>query len=435
MIKRLDHLLILTFLIVTAGIGVAVVFFGISLSFPPQLLALIPNAVGNKAAPIPLMDVQNITMTSEQPLTQTQVKSSIASSVGGQNIYPTYNLKEYQLKWLVSVEDGSLAPVRAQVFVPVGEKGQQFPVIVYGAGSTGLDDRCAPSRENLKIGNMGNYRNYMISEASQGYVVVMPNYEGFDNPERNQHYFNKDNEARTMLSAAKAIIKGAKQVNAPIQPNAMFFGGYSQGGHAAFSAADYASTYAPDLKVAGVFGHGPTTNIAEFLKYSPNLAAYFVASYSDYYPAINPKVMLEPEWIGYLANARKICVNEGFGIDSTTVARVFADPFEKALMKNTLATDFPEINKVFVENNAGTSYTNIPTMIVQGTGDPIVPSASQALFLDQLCKRNVQVDFKEYRGVHHFSTRQVSFFDTNRWIDAISQGQTQSVNNTCAKRK
>jgi predicted esterase len=279
---------------------------------------------------------------------------------------------------------------------------------------------------------MGNYRNYMISEASQGYIVVMPNYEGLDNPNRNQHYFNRDGEARTMLSAAKATILGASQVSLPIKAGALFFGGYSQGGHAAFSAADYADTYAPDLKVAGVFGHGPTTDITEFLKNNPNLAAYFVASYSEYYPAIKPETMLEKEWIGYLDRARKICVDEGFGVNSTSVARVFADPFEKALQNNTIAKDFPEIDAVFKENNAGTSYTQIPTMIVQGLADPIVTPKAQDAFVDQLCARGVSVDLKEYKGVHHFVTRQVSFKDTNAWIDAITQGK--SINNSCVGR-
>lgn len=417
---------------ILTGVALALQFFQFSLSMPSPSSARIPRGVGNKPAPLPVLLVEEVSLSEEKTITQNQARSSIGSSVGGQGITPRYSLKEYQLSWQVSVDDGSLAPVKAQVYVPQGNSNQQFPLIVYGAGTTGLADRCAPSRENLRQGNMGNYRNYMISEASQGYIVVMPNYEGLDNPNRNQHYFNRDSEARTMLSAAKATILGANQVGLPIKAGALFFGGYSQGGHAAFSAADYASQYIPDLKVSGVFGHGPTTDIVEFLKNNPNLAAYFVASYSEYYPAIKPEVMLEKEWIGYLDRAQKICVHEGFGINSTSVARVYADPFEKALTNDTIPIDFPEINSVFRENNAGTSYTAIPTMIVQGTGDPIVTNESQGDFVDQLCLRGVPVDLKEYRGVHHFSTRQVSFKDTNVWIDAISQGKT--VNNSCLTR-
>lgn len=432
MFKRLDHLLVIVAIAATAGVILASQFFNIPLSLPNRSAAKIPASVGDKPAPIPVLDVEQIVMNGEKTISLGQARSAIISSLASRSVSPKYSLKEYQLSWAVSVEDGTLVPVKAQVFVPVTDNGQQFPVIVYGAGTTGLDDRCAPSRENLSRGNMGNYRNYMIAEASQGYIVVMPNYEGFDNPDRSQHYFNKDNEARTMLSAAKATLQSTSQVALPIKPNALFLGGYSQGGHAAFSAADYASTYAPDLTITGVFGHGPTTEITEFLKNNPNLAAYFVASFSDYYPAINPETILEPEWIGYLDRARTICVDEGFGINSTTIPRVYKDPFEVALKTDTLGVAFPEINAIFVENSAGTSYTNIPSMVVQGGGDPIVTTAAQDVFIDQLCQRGVNVDYKQYPGVHHFSTRQVSFADTNAWIDALSNGQT--VTNSCVSR-
>ena len=431
--KHFPHFLVIT-LAVALGIILALQLFRTSFSLPSQMFARIPASVGNKPAPIPVLKVENVTISNRKSISATQIRSALQSSVG--NKHAQYTLQEYQLQWNVSVEDGSLAPVMAQVFVPVvpeGEALRQFPVIVYGAGTTGLADRCAPSREDLSRGNMGNYRNYMISEASQGYIVVMPNYEGFDNPRRNQHYFNKDNEARTMLSAAKALVTAAPNAGIPAKQGAVFLGGYSQGGHAAFSAVDYADTYLPDIEIAGVFGHGPTTNIVGYLKSNPNLTAYFIASYSEYYPAIDPKQILEPEWIGYLERAKKLCVDEGFGINSTTIARVFADPFEKALVNNTLATDFPAVNKVFDENNAGTSYVGIPTMIAQGSIDPVVTPKTQDVFINQLCARGVSVNLKEYKGVHHFNTRQASFSDTNTWIDAITQGKT--VNNSCVTRK
>jgi dienelactone hydrolase len=429
MFRKIEHTFAFLGLVILASCFIAMHFFGFSFQFLNPLLAKIPGAVGNKPAPVPVMLVEHISMGSEKNISQSQIRQSISSAVSGKNITPKYALKEYLLQWQVSVEDGTLAAVRAQVFVPTSKNNEQFPVIIYGPGSTGLADRCAPSRENLRIGNMGNYRNYMIAEASQGFIVVMPNYEGFDNPDRNQHYFNKDNEARTMLSAAKAALIGASQFNIPVKPTGVFLGGYSQGGHAAFSAADYADTYVPDVKIAGVFGHGPTTDIFELLKRNPNLAAYFVASYSEYYPVIVPDKILEKEWVGYLDRARTICVNEGFGINSTTIARTYADTFEKALVQNTIARNFPDMNAVFVENSSGTSYKKIPTMIVQGTADPIVTTQAQDTFVQQICKRGVAVDYKKYSGVHHFDTRRVSFDDTNAWITAVSQGKT--VTNSC----
>lgn len=433
MSKRTVHLLIIVSAM-ACGLVIAAQIFQKSFSLPLQLLARIPASVGDKPAPIPVLKVDDVALGSRKDLTPVQIQRSINSSVGNRKVLPKYSIQEYQLQWNVSVEDGSMAPVMAQVYVPVTTTaGQKFPIIIYGAGTTGLADRCAPSREDLNRGNMGNFRNYMISEASQGYVVVMPNYEGFDNPRRNQHYFNKDNEARTMLSAVQALVDAGNSVELPLNTNGIFLGGYSQGGHAAFSAVDYADTYVPNLKIAGVFGHGPTTDIVEYLKSNPNLVAYFVQSYSEYYPAIDPKQILTPRWIGYLENAKKVCVDEGFGSNSTTVAEVYADPFETALKNNRLATDFPEMSQVFEENDAGTSYIDVPTMIVQGSADTVVTPKAQDAFVDQLCQRGVPVDLKTYKGLSHFNTRQTSFHDTNAWIDAVVQGKP--VTNSCIGRQ
>lgn len=426
--KRLDVLLV--FLLFGALSFAFVVNHFVSRSTQFSLIswAQKPQSVGNKPAPIPILDVEEVSLTNERNMGDAAIRRSINSAVGGRNLTPKYDLKEFEMSWLVSVEDGSLVPMKALVFIPQGADNQRFPVIVYGPGSTGLADRCAPSRENLNRGNMGNYRNYMIAEASQGYIVIMPNYEGFDNPDRGQHYFNKDSEARSMLSSAQALIRAANNTYVPMNMAGIFFGGYSQGGHAAFSAADYAEAFAPDLPIAGVFAHGPTTDINWFLINNPNLAAYFVASYSDYYPAINPDVILEPEWIGYLDRARTLCVDEGFGINSTTYDRVFADQFANSLRNNRLARDFPDIHQVFEENDSGTGYRDIPTLIVQGTGDPIVTNEAQNTFVEQLCARGVPVQYQLYPGVHHFSTRQVSFNDTNAWINAITNGSTPPDN-------
>lgn len=432
MFKRLDHAG-LALIIVLLGIGILFsVGVGISHSLFFSSWAKTPVSVGDKAAPVSTLEVKQVAFTGKKAISLSQAKQSIGSSIGSRTATPLYELTEYQMTWMVTVEDGTLAPVSAQVFIPTGTSDQLFPLIVYGTGSTGLADRCAPSRENLARGNMGNYRNYMISQASQGYIVIMPNYEGFDNARRNPHYFNRDSEARTLLSAAKALLTSTNQLHVPYLPDALFFGGYSQGGHAAFSAADYAQTFTPELKVAGVYGHGPTTDIFELLKSNPNLAGYLVASYSEYYPAIDPHKILEPRWITYMDRARRICVDEGFGVHSTTIEATFADPFETALKTNTISTTFPEIHAVFVENSSGTSYVKIPTMIVHGTADPIVSNQAQDAFVKQLCDRGISVDLKEYSGVHHFDTREVSFKDTNAWITAVSRGEP--VRNSCLER-
>lgn len=156
--------------------------------------------------------VRFLSFERQELLAEPQVQQSINSFLPGQGIQAEFPVETAALRFQVSVEEGVPSPVLAEVFIPIGEdENQRFPLIVYGAGTTGLDEQCAPTREDQSNPVLGNYRNQMIAQASQGYVVVMPNYEGLDNPDRIHYYFNSDIEARSLLGAAKALIDQARQ--------------------------------------------------------------------------------------------------------------------------------------------------------------------------------------------------------------------------------
>ena len=73
--------------------------------------------------------------------------------------------------------------------------------------------------------------------------------------------------------------------NADVNPSnvkpsgAVFTAGYSQGGHAAFAAADLRPSYAPELPLTGMIGYGATTNVERLLREGPYYAPYIVQSY------------------------------------------------------------------------------------------------------------------------------------------------------------
>src|SRR5690606_21885709 len=148
-------------------------------------------------------------------------------------------------------------------------------------GTTGLANHCAPTRESDISPKLGNYENQMIAIASQGYGIVMPNYIGLDDSSLIQPYFHKESEARVLLNTAQAIVTQTELKNK--FSNSIFFGGYSQGGHAAFSAADFYGPRFFDFEFGGVFGHGPTTDTRDLLWNNPNLSPYFAKSFETLY--------------------------------------------------------------------------------------------------------------------------------------------------------
>ncbi len=362
--------------------------------------------------------------TFDRSVSLADTQRSINSFVPGQGITAQYPVDVYTLSIEISVEDGSYSPVKALVFVPKAtNSAERFPLLVYAAGTTGLDDRCAPSRENQARTSFGNYINQMTSQASQGFVVMMPNYEGLDNPDRLQYYFSADLEARVLLGTARELLRARPTQSLPIQKNTLFFGGYSQGGHASFAAADFSKLYTPDLKISGIIGHGPTTDLYEFLKDNPNLAPYLMYAFHAYYPDFTPQDILTENELRRLPRARELCVDQAFQYNTTNQKLMYNAQFLEALLGGTVPDKYPAIARRLEQNTTGLYYEGIPTFIVQGDRDPIVTLEFQKQFADQLCENNVPVTFAEYKNLDHFQSRMRSFKDTNDWIRKVANNQ------------
>ena len=367
--------------------------------------------------PVDTLEVESVVLEQQKIYTRNQATQSLTRFLGAVNTTAQYSVTTYLLKYNLELEDGSFSTVHTEVFVPNDMIGE-MPSIIYGPGTTGLDDRCAASREPTTNPRLGNYENQMVAMASQGFLVLMPNYEGLDNSERTHQYFVKDNEARSMLGAGLAI----KQVNNqfPNFDENFVLGGYSQGGHASFSAIDLHQEMAPSLKIAGVFGHGPTTDTQDLLRNNPNLAPYFAYTYQKLYSDFDPTKMFQVNRLYQVDRAPELCVNEAFAFNSANISNTYTQQFGQALRDNTVATKYPNISNRIDAQDAGTIYTDTPTLILQGTGDPIVTIEDQVRFADSLCQRKIPVELKTYQYVHHFQTRQKSFWDTLNWINKLS---------------
>lgn len=352
----------------------------------------------------------------------TQSNNSFLSSTS--RITPKYAVDRSVMRYESTDSKGETIEIRAQLFIPHSDANESFPIYVVGHGTTGLGDHCAPSQEQPSVSNWGNYIADMLSYASQGYIVVFPDYEGHNDPDRIHHYFNAQMEAQVLLDGTRAVFTHFKNENIPYE-EAVFYGGYSQGGHAAFAVKDYASTYAPEIPIKGVMGFGGTTDMTALLKENPSLAPYLVYAYSDLYgeDVVNASEILLSQHVPTLAqDATTICVGgiyQKYGYDA---ARIYTPEFRSALMNNTLDAEYPEFKKVLDENNSGLKDGKIPALILQGSADPIVTVKSQKEFMEKLCTTDTPLRYIEYPGVHHYQTRQVSIRDTLAWMSSVADG-------------
>lgn len=338
-----------------------------------------------------------------------------------------YPVDLYTVSFQSSDQEGQSIEIVSQLFIPQTDGQKELPIYIFGQGTTGLGDNCAPSKERPEVSNWGNYRAHMLSYAASGYIVMFPDYEGFNDQSRIHHYFNGQMEAQVLLDSARATYNFFKQVSLSVKPQqAVFFAGYSQGGHAAFAVKDFASSYAPEIPIKGVIGYGATTDMVALLKENPTLAPYLIYAYADLYgkQVVDSSKILQPRLIPtFETDVLSICIGDIYKRYGYDARQIYSDDFYLALYNDRLDQEFPSFKQLLDVNNSGVSNNDIPSLILQGTTDPIVTLSSQKKFMNKLCKAGNTLTYKEYQGVHHYQTRQVSVNDTLEWMQDILSGK------------
>lgn len=341
-----------------------------------------------------------------------------------------YPVDIYRLRYRTRDLEDQLVELEADLFVPYVNAATSFPILVHAAGTTGIGDGCAPLDERPDERNWGNYRLHSLAYAAQGYMVILPNGLGFDDPDRIHPYFIAELKAHVLLDAARAVYDFAERpaadgvLAAPEQ--AVFFMGYSSGGHAAFAARDWAEDYAPELAVKGVIGFGPTTNVETLMKEDAVFSPYTVYAYRTFYGAdiIEVEDVFLPQWVeGFESDVLTKCVDDIFDYYSRSTRDMYTPEFREILFGDRLGQEYPAFAQALATNSAGLrGESSIPVLILQGTGDTVVTPDSQRTFREQLCARGARVTYLEYAAVAHVNIRWNSFGDVLSWMQRIGQG-------------
>lgn len=343
-------------------------------------------------------------------------------------------MDHYTVTFNTTDEKGVLLTVKGQLYLPKTTGNDSYPVYVFGSGTTGLDDQCAPSKEITSIDNWGDYNAHMLSYATQGYIVFFPDYEGFNDLARMHHYFNSELEAKVMLDGARATYDFFTEVDSSIKPQkAVFLAGYSQGGHAAFAAKDFHQQYAPDVPLKGVIGYASANDVIALLQENPSLAPYLVVAYQDFYgkEAVDFTKILSTRWLDTLQiDAVSKCISDASKYFDNTPDGMYIPEFKEALYNDFEGEHtFNEFERVLRLNNTGFNKSDIPMLMLQGSADPITSQESAEEFVDKACQNGNRLTYMLYENVHHYQTRQVSYMDTVQWMQSILK--EQPVQNEC----
>lgn len=349
--------------------------------------------------------------------------------VYGNALPAQYAVDWYRVRFITTDGLGNALPVTAQVLVPRLQETAELPLYVFAAGTTGLGADCAPSREQPLERDWGDFEAHLLSHASRGYIAVMPDYAGFDDQARHQYYYVAEMHAHVLLDAARAtnqLFQAGGVAGGARPQNAVFFAGYSQGGHAAFVARDYAPRYAPELAVKGAIAYGGRGDVSTLFTEFPSLGPYLLYAYSKYYGAdkVDPARYLLPRWMPTLEeDVTTMCIDEVPGYYGDDPRAIYRPEFLDALRGGRLAQEFPVIKGLLDQNSADPGPKDVPVLFLQGMADTIVRPQTSHAYLRAVCDAGGIATYLTFEDIPHVLTRQVSYRETLQWMGNILQGR------------
>ncbi len=280
-------------------------------------------------------------------------------------------------------QDGKPTAVTGTVVEPTAPwrgKGKR-PTVVLAPGTVGQGDQCAgskmlsfpmtidPAKPSLGVNYSGLEMNFFLLN---GVRVVMTDYVGMGTPGIHT-YVNRLESGRAVLDAARAGLAVAKaSADAPVA-----FSGYSQGGGAAASAAELASSYAPDLNVKATYAGAPPADLSKVITqidgtFISGAIGYAINGLAARYPELKPILAKETNATGKkaLQDVATQCIAD------TGLTHGFQRTDQWTRDGKSLAAvvkKYPQVQKMLDDQRIGRLKPNAPVLISTGIADDVIP--------------------------------------------------------------
>ncbi len=325
----------------------------------------------------------------------------------------------YRIMYLSQTVAGAPTVVTGLVSVPdaIAPFGG-FRTLLYGHGTTGMADTCAPSvaiDNDTAAGDYDGEFNGVSGTAGDAWVTVATDYEGLGGP--GPHPFIVGvSEGRSMLDAGRA----AGQIPGVYLGNTTAITGFSQGGHAALWAAQLAAEWTPEQTIIGTVVGAPASDpaaLASWAASQPQLSALsvgLVAGMATTYPEAQAALgqVLTPAGIALTeAWGTTHCFDQQVDVPGPFVAADpgTVEPFASLLTANT----------------AGTMATSAPMLIIHGDADERIPVVHSDALLARLCAAGQVVERRVLPGGLHVNSG-ISL-DAIGWLTGLADGTTTPI--------
>src|SRR3954447_9757233 len=322
--------------------------------------------------------------------------------------------RDYLVLYRSTGINGTPVAESAEVLLPPDRKAPKggWPIVVWAHGTTGLADKCAPTRmPRQSDAYNSNLRAQLLTYFKAGYAVVAPDYEGLGTPGVHP-YLIGGSEGRSVLDSVRA----ARKIEPRLSKSVAIMG-HSQGGHAALWAAALAPTYTPELKVRGTVAYAPAShvkdqsNLLSVLKDPSRLSALIASIFRGAdvaFPDLHVSSYLSDQAAALYPSVDEKCLGEMYGADSwggLAPASILRQGANVAPLLAAADKSDPENLKI-----------RTPVMIAQGTGDgTVIP-----LFTDQLAnelrQKGAKITYKKYAGITHEGIAQAARKDARAYL-------------------
>jgi fermentation-respiration switch protein FrsA (DUF1100 family) len=309
--------------------------------------------------------------------------------------------------------DGSKIAVSGSLAVPRGRAPDGgWPVISYAHATTGVADRCAPTRGH-DASTLGSYVYPLLRRwLRAGYAVVRTDYQGLGTPGVHE-YLVGEAEGRSVLDAVRA----ARRVE-PRLSKRFVIAGHSQGGHAALFAASLARKWVPDVKLRGTVALAPPSHLAEQFEAIQGLSnpggglGAFVAlglrAVGTAAPRLGVESLLTPAARALFPQTLTRCyrrLSEPSSFGGLPLNGILRDDVDLGPLIHTISRNDPE----------DVSFRT-PVRVEQGTADTTVFKPFTDQLVDDYRGRGMKVSYRTYDGVGHGDVVDAAAKDATRWI-------------------
>ncbi len=219
------------------------------------------------------------------------IQAIVDASVGGLSpLEILYGVRIWRVRY-VTQDRGAAIEATMLAALPDVVDPTSFPAVMWGHGTSGFTDACAPSAAGLD-GAAG-----AMLVASLGFAVAAPDYlgmAGFGDPSGFLHpYLVPEATAVASLDAVRALAALAEQEGTPAAPDLdrLVAWGASEGGFAALWTDRYAGGYAPELTIAATVAAVPPAGLTA-------LAAWGLTHLGETSRSIAAAAVTQHAWYG-----------------------------------------------------------------------------------------------------------------------------------------